>query len=221
MTDNILLLPQLSAQFIQGNNSDWLDKIQLTLPDGVTPIDLTGLTFRITIRQNADDVITILELSTTDGTLLNGGTNGVITFNVPALTLLRLSAGDYVMDLIARNEAGTTVNLFMIAPAKLTLTQGVTRDLNEMIVDYLSWLVPSMPTTPPDKAGVLWQNNGVICVSGLRDSLPIKPPVVEGKLWNNGGVVCITGEGGAQVLPTLQPDDTGYLWNNGGVVCVT
>ena len=215
---NINLLPQLAANITIANNADWTDSLLITLPDNVSPVDITGLNFRVTIRSEVESVLTLLQLSTIDGTLINGGVTGVVSFNVPALMLLRIPAQTAAFDMVAQDGDGKVVNLFALSPGVLIINQGVTRDLDEVIVDYLSWLVPNLPTTPPDRAGALWLNNGVLCVSGLRSSLPVRVPAGAGKLWNNGGVLCVTSDGG---MPTTSPNDTGYLWSNGGVVSIT
>lgn len=220
MNENMQYLPQLQAQVTIANNSDWRDVMFLPMPDGTTPIDLTGMVFQLTVRETVDSTVVALQLTTIDGTLINGGDDGTITFAAPALMLLnQLAPGSYVFDLIARDEEGTTINLFAVTVGQLTVNQGVTRDLNEVMVDYLSWLVPSLQTEPPEDPGVLWNNNGVMCISGLRESLPVSVPTIQGKLWNNGGVICIST--GSATLPAVRPADTGLLWNDHGVVSLT
>lgn len=78
------------------------------------------------VRASAADLTIQLSLSTEDGTLVNGGTTGALTFAVPVAQMSRLGAGSYVLDLIAIAD-GQQINLFLAQPATLTHAQGVTR----------------------------------------------------------------------------------------------
>jgi hypothetical protein len=55
------------------------------------------------------------------------------------------------------------------------------------------------------------------------DSLPTTDPSTTGYLWNDGGVVRVSGSTGVTLsgLPTSDPSATGELWNDGGVVSVS
>lgn len=219
---NINSLPQLSAGFTIANNADWTDVLQITEADNTTPLDITGITFESTIRETADSVKSLLTLSTDAGTYLNGGANGQLSFNVPALMLLDVPAGDFEMDLVASDNTGRRVNMFaQSGNARVTVHRGLTRDLNGLITNYIEWLIPYLATTPPQKTGVIWNNNGVLCVNGLIETLPTTPPAIAGKLWNNGGVLCISTGSPNNPLPTALPTSAGMLWSNGGSVSIS
>lgn len=49
-----------------------------------TPIDLTGFSAFMQIRRDRDDSLALYDLSTTDGTIVLGGTAGTIAFAIPA-----------------------------------------------------------------------------------------------------------------------------------------
>lgn len=55
------------------------------------------------------------------------------------------------------------------------------------------------------------------------DQLPTSDPSVTGELWNDGGVVRVSGSSGVTLstLPTTDPSVAGQLWNDGGVVSVS
>lgn len=216
---NILQLPQLQAAFKIVNNADWLDVIPITGPDGVTPIDLTGIDFLATVRPTVDSSVVLFSMSTVNNTLINGGVAGTIQFNVPTIILLGISAQSAVFDIVATDESGVRVNLFdQSGPAALEITQGCTVDLSDAIISYLEWIMPSLPTLPPQDGG-LWINGGVLCVAGLSKTLPIYPPTPTGQLWANNGVLMVTGP--ASQFPTYKPTAPGYLWNFNGVVHVS
>ena len=90
------------------------------------PLDLTGITFTCEARKTVADPQAWIT-ATTPTTMLNGGTSGQLSFNVPKASLVSVQPGPYVMDIVASGD-GHTVNLFQkTGPASLTVTQGVTR----------------------------------------------------------------------------------------------
>lgn len=89
-------------------------------PDG-TPINLTGMTARMQIRDSADDSL-ILELTTENGRITLGGTAGTITLAVTAADTAALTRGG-VYDLELVN--GAEVN--RLVQGKATLSEEVTK----------------------------------------------------------------------------------------------
>lgn len=208
---SLLSLPQLSGSFSIVNNADWLDVIQFPAVNSVTP-DLTGIDFLATVRPSVGSSVVLFSMSTVNGTLINGGPAGTIKFNVPTLMLLGLAAQSAVFDMIATDETGTRINLFSgSGPAQLLITQGCTVDLFDAIIAYLEWVLPSLPTTPPQVSDVLWINNGVLCVSPISETLPTSAPMLPGQLWSNGGFLSITP--GSQ-LQTYPPAVRGLFWQD-------
>lgn len=125
---NIMLLPQLAASFIVTTNGGWYDTISFVSFVGGPPLDLTGMNFHAEMRLSVQDPGNKLDMSTAQGTLLNGGINGQMLFNVPAASMAKLSSGLYVMDILA-TDIGTSIvrNLFEAAPANVTVIEGITR----------------------------------------------------------------------------------------------
>lgn len=131
---NILELPQLQATFAISNNSDWTDRIKFlkpSIPDDanspLVPLDLTGIEFRGQMRPATDSPVVALEVKTADMTIVNSGTDGMLTWNVPALMFDGMEAGDYVFDLLAFGD-GHVINLFEKAgAAAVTVNEGVTK----------------------------------------------------------------------------------------------
>jgi hypothetical protein len=124
---NILLLPQIRASFVVVSNGDWRDEIEFTqAPVSLLPLDITGIAFHAQMRSAIRDAVIVLDMSTTNGKLQNGGANGRLTWAVPADDLKQVS-GDYVMDILAIAD-GMTINICQKAgPAAITVNKGVTR----------------------------------------------------------------------------------------------
>jgi hypothetical protein len=89
------------------------------------PLDLTGISFRTQVRAMAGGNDVYLDISTGGGTMVNGGTDGVLLFKVPALSMSKINAGQYVMDILAFGD-GNTINLFPQGPAAITVNAGIT-----------------------------------------------------------------------------------------------
>jgi hypothetical protein len=98
----------------------------------VMPLDLTGISFRQQIRATASDTGVLLEMSTDNGLLINGGTTGVLSAYVPASSLGALpettGGSALVTDIVATAADGGPINLMALSgPASVTVTAGVTR----------------------------------------------------------------------------------------------
>jgi hypothetical protein len=89
------------------------------------PLDITGISFRAQVRAMAGGNDVYLDISTNDGTMINGGSDGVLLFKVPALSMMKIDAGSYVMDILAFGD-GNTMNLFPQGAAALTVNDGIT-----------------------------------------------------------------------------------------------
>jgi hypothetical protein len=89
------------------------------------PLDLTGIEFRSMLRSAEGDAQVYLETSTAEGTMINGGQSGVLSWNVKQPQMADVRAGDYVLDILAYGD-GNTVNLLPGDPAQVTLSDGVT-----------------------------------------------------------------------------------------------
>ena len=75
------------------------------------PHNLTGYTAKMQVRSSAESDIVLLELSTTNGYIVLGGTAGTITLTVPAANMSIISAGQYEYDLelVSPNGQKTTI----------------------------------------------------------------------------------------------------------------
>jgi hypothetical protein len=122
---NILLLARSGnvGAFTVVTDADWLDQILPAL--GATPIDLTGIAFSANMRAAAGGNDVYLQLSTANGTLVNGGVTGKLSFNVPVTTMAALLPGNYVIDVLATAD-GHTINLYQSGPATVTVDEGIT-----------------------------------------------------------------------------------------------
>lgn len=122
---NILSLPQLAGSFAFANNADWRDALQFVAATGGAPVDLTGIAFRCQVRAAGGGNALFLDLSTANGLLINGGTNGTLSFAAPVASTKVMPPGAYIADLIASGD-GAVVNLFSATPAAVNVTVGVT-----------------------------------------------------------------------------------------------
>jgi hypothetical protein len=89
------------------------------------PLDLTGIEFRSMLRSAEGDAQVFLEMSTAEGTMVNGGLSGVLSWNVKQPQLAQVAAAQYVLDILAAGD-GNTINLLPGNPAQVTLSDGVT-----------------------------------------------------------------------------------------------
>jgi|GEM_PF-5341811 len=124
---NILLLPQIKATFNIIDNAGWYDAIAFKVSGGSTPLDISGIRFKGSMRETPESSHILLTIDTQESTLGNGGTNGILQWNVGPELLRGLKTGYYAFDLIAYAD-DKTINLFQKAgPAKVVVKKGVTR----------------------------------------------------------------------------------------------
>lgn len=68
------------------------------------PIDLTGFTAQMMLRNDVSDAAPVTTWGTSSGEIVLGGANGVLSFNVPGAESLALPTGDeptaYVYDIL-------------------------------------------------------------------------------------------------------------------------
>ncbi len=122
---NVLALPQISGSLTIATNADLRAALQFTQTGSSAPLDLTGISFRMQVRPAAGNMDVALDLSTGNGLLINGATNGLLSWLVPAAQVAQIAPGAYVADLIASGD-GAIVNLCQGAPLAVTVNQGVT-----------------------------------------------------------------------------------------------
>jgi len=91
---------RVDLKIYQGSNfSQVLTFLQTA---GGTPVDLTGLTGRMQIRQTLASSDVIIELTTENGRLAFGGVNGVVTMTLTAAeTAAILTEGVYDLEFVA------------------------------------------------------------------------------------------------------------------------
>lgn len=117
MTTQILNLPtqdlgvQLTIKTSQ--DSEWLDSFAWTAQQTnnnvvtTTYLDLTGIAFGMNLRSSSGRIVTTL--STTAGTLVNGGTNGQLTFKLSASVMAGLLPDTYTGNIVATAGGHTRV----------------------------------------------------------------------------------------------------------------
>ncbi len=101
----------------------------VTLKDGAgAPIDLTGYSARLQARRDISDATPVLDLNSTSGGILLGGTNGTITLSMTASATAALSIdwdGDFwVHDLLLTDGSGNVQRTYQGA---IIASPGVTR----------------------------------------------------------------------------------------------
>jgi len=90
------------------NNSTWQENIYFM--EAGAQMELTGLSFKMTLRCQPSDSTADYTLSTTDGTLsivedTDTGVSNILYINVPVGSLTGL-CGDYVADLASEDQNG-------------------------------------------------------------------------------------------------------------------
>lgn len=124
MSTNILLLPLAQFAVTVGNNEDWLDSLQYTMADEITPVDLLGIEFLMEMRHLASDADVFVRGSTQDGKISVGGVgDSFLLINIPHAEMKEVPANDYVADITASADGFVRV----IAQFTVTVFQGVTR----------------------------------------------------------------------------------------------
>ena len=124
MATNILSLPLVSLTVTTGTNEDWIDSIQFTQDDGITPVDLTGIIFSMEVRRLAGDNDVLIFGSTADGKLLSGGVGeSFLLINVPRDIMEQVEARSYVADIVAEADGISRVIIQLV----VEVFQGITR----------------------------------------------------------------------------------------------
>jgi hypothetical protein len=87
-------------------------------------LDLTGIFFISSLRIADWSKQILLTAQTADNTMINGGKNGTVTFNVPRAKVATVAAGIYVVDLLAV-DSYHTINLFAGGAAAASVVNGI------------------------------------------------------------------------------------------------
>lgn len=112
------------ADFVIEKGTTWRKVITWTQADGGSPINLTGFTARMHIRENTSDRLTIVELTTENGRISLGGVNGQITLLLSDAITSALDGSRGVYDLELISSGGEVTRLI---EGKITLRSEVTR----------------------------------------------------------------------------------------------
>lgn len=115
--------------FAVSTNEDWVDTLQFQEgPEGSqTPVDLTGSSFLMHVKEAATQLAEELILSTDNGRLIIEPApedEGKLSIYVPQETVNDLNPGVYVFDVVWTMADGREVNL---AAGTLTVILGITR----------------------------------------------------------------------------------------------
>jgi hypothetical protein len=125
---NLLAMPLVRLTIETGNNEDWIDSIKFVVDTGepVLPqLDIRDIVFEMEVRREAGDHEVVLAASTENNTLKIGAAPnfGFLTISIPIADMDKLRAGEYVGDIIGRDEINTRV----IAQITLTIIEGATK----------------------------------------------------------------------------------------------
>lgn len=141
---NVLALPLVAVSIETGNNEDWVDAVKFVVDDGSTSsvdqmpqLDLRGITFDMEVRRTAGDHEVIFAASTVSGTLFIGNPPdfGFLFINVPLVEMQNHAAGDYVADIVGRDDTNSRVAVQIV----LTIFEGVTKQpVNKRIAITMS-----------------------------------------------------------------------------------
>lgn len=89
-----------------------------------TPVDLTGFSASLQIRQTPQSATVLYAGSTANGNIVLGGTDGTITLTIPATTTSSFSWLRGVYDLILTSSGGIVTRLLQ---GSVTVSPDVTR----------------------------------------------------------------------------------------------
>lgn len=137
---NVLALPLVQVSVETGNNEDWVDSIKFVVdtgedlpPEELPQLDLRGIIFDMEIRREASDHEVIFAASTESGTIKIGAPPdfGFLIISVPHVEMQHHKAGDYVGDIVGRDDLYRRVAIRV----NLAIVEGVTKaPVNKRIV---------------------------------------------------------------------------------------
>lgn len=118
-----------TINFAVATNEDWRDSISLVTNPGESdeaPYDLTGSSFSMQLRNVAESLRVVLDLSTDNGRIIvaDPETDGNLSIFVPREVIDDIGPGMFVHDIVWTRGDGAIVNL---AAGTVTFTLGVTR----------------------------------------------------------------------------------------------
>ena len=127
MPTTIKTLPRYEVTIEASNNEDLAVALDFAAADNITPIPLTGISFRFTARADADDAAAALYATTAAGTLSIGTgspdpTNRLL-FSIPKATMANVPAGAYIFDVQGEAD-GVTLT---VAYGQILIAQGISR----------------------------------------------------------------------------------------------
>jgi hypothetical protein len=138
---NVLALPLIAISVETGNNEDWVDSLKFVVdprdgtsdPEGWDQLDLRGIIFDMEIRRAATDHEVLFAASTNNGTIKIGTPPdfGFLIIQVPHAEMQNQKAGDYVGDIVGRDDLWRRVAIRI----SLAIVEGVTKQpVNKRIV---------------------------------------------------------------------------------------
>lgn len=118
-----------TVNFVVATNEDWRDSISLVTNPGESdeaPYDLTGSSFSMQLRNVAESLRVVLDLSTDNGRIIvaDPETGGNLSIFVPKSAIDEIGPGSFSHDIIWTRGDGAIVNL---AAGTVTFTLGITR----------------------------------------------------------------------------------------------
>jgi hypothetical protein len=96
----------------------------LTYKIGRSPVNITGWTARMQVRENYESDSILLDITTANNGITLGGVTGTVTLNASSATTSGFRAGVYVYDLELISANGTVIRLI---EGRFTVTPEVTR----------------------------------------------------------------------------------------------
>ena len=92
--------------------------------DDNTPVDLTGYTATMMIREDLDSAVVAMEISTNNGRITLGGAAGTIDIEVSSTDTDQMAEGTYVYDLVIEDGSSVVTRLL---EGTLEVKKAVTR----------------------------------------------------------------------------------------------
>lgn len=156
-------------------DNKWADSFTIFDPSTGAVIDLTAMSAKMTFTRRgvcSDDYgwnnsTSVVTASTATGEIVNGGTNGTLTVSLALQHGTYRVRGDYTVGIVSTPFLNGQLSISRDGSAQMAIN-----------------IIPG--------AGLLWNDGGVLAVTGDVASLSKSLPAASNIVWNDGGVIAIS-----------------------------
>lgn len=156
-------------------DNEWSDSFTVFDPSTGAVLDLTAMSAKMTFTRCwpcSDDygsniAQSAVIASTATGEIVNGGTNGTLTVSLVLQHGTYRVRGDYTVGIVSTPFLNGQLSIGRDGSAQMAIN-----------------IIPGV--------GLLWNDGGILAVTGDIASLSTTLPALPGILWNNGGALSIS-----------------------------